>query len=35
METQEFPPEYLWAMPFIVAFLHAGLNAFKHYNDGK
>ena len=33
METQEFPPEYLWLVPFIVAFLHAGLNTIKHWND--
>ena len=30
METQEFPPEYLWITPFIVALLHSGLNAWKH-----
>ena len=32
-ETQTFPAEFLWAIPFIVAVLHAALNAVKHWND--
>jgi len=32
-ESQSFPAEYLWVVPFIVALLHAALNAIKHWND--
>lgn len=32
-ESQDFPIEYIWAVPLIVAFLHALLNTVKHWND--
>lgn len=33
LQTEEFPPEYVWIIPLFVAIIHAILNFVKHWDD--
>lgn len=35
LETETFPTEFAIYIPLIVAILHAFMNYFKHFTDGK